>query len=400
MQLPEPHIKIAAINMKCKSNKVIILFLCIISIFNIAKAQIPRGPFFISPQINPDKTVTFRYPAPSAREVKLSIQSENKPVAMTKDTLGIWSVTVRPIKPDIYPYFYIADGVQVIDPLNVSFFPNERFKASLVDIPDDPPLIHSLKDVPHGTVTYEYYPSVEGTTGTLVVYTPPGYEKNSAQKYPVLYLISGTTDLEETWFKVGRINLILDNLISEGKAMPMIVVMPYGNIEARIAEQTGKPKPFDPRSRESNEAIQRAKSFQNDLLTNIIPYVEKNYRVYSDAFNRAIGGFSRGGGQTLRIAFNNPDKFSWICCFSAYLSQQEMERDYKYIYEYPESTNNKLKLLWISVGNEDFLYNQTLEFMNFLKSRNINFKSLITTGGHTWMNTRLYFTEIAKLLFQ
>ncbi len=400
MQLPEHHIKIEAYNMKCKSIKVLILFLCLISIFNIAKAQIPRGPFFISPQINQDKTVTFRYLAPFAREVKLSIQSESKPVAMKMDTLGIWSVTIGPVKPDIYPYFFIADGIQVMDPLNVSFFPNERFKASLVDIPDDPPLIHSLKDVPHGTVTYEYYPSVEGTTGTLVVYTPPGYEKNPAQKYPVFYLISGTTDLEETWFKVGRVNLILDNLISEGKAKPMIVVMPYGNIEARIAEQTGKPKPQDPRGRESEEAVQRAKSFQNDLLTNIIPYIEKNYRVYTDPKNRAVGGFSRGGGQTLRIAFSNLDKFSWICCFSAYLSQQEMEKEYKYIYENPELTNNKLKLFWISVGNEDFLYNQTVEFMNFLKSNNIVYKSLITSGGHTWMNTRLFFTEVTQLLFK
>ncbi len=365
-----------------------------------AIGQVPRGPFIISPQVNPDKTVIFRYLAPSAKDVKLSAQFERNPVAMKKDISGIWSVTVDPVKPDIYPYYFLVDGIQVMDPANVAFFPNERFKASLVDVLGDTPLVHSMKDVPHGAVTYEYYPSIEGTTGSLVIYTPPGYEVDPSKKFPVFYLISGTTDLEETWFKVGRANLILDNLIAEGIAKPMIIVMPYGNVEARIAAQTGKPKPTDPTMREGDEAINRAKAFGNDLVQNIIPQVEKNYRVISNNKNRAIGGFSRGGGQTLRTAFGNMDKFSWICCYSAYLSNQEMEREYKYVYENPERTNKQLKLLWISVGNEDFLYKPTIEFMDFLKAKNINYKSLITTGGHTWMNTKIFFTATAQLLFQ
>jgi enterochelin esterase family protein len=257
-----------------------------------------------------------------------------------------------------------------------------------------------MKDVPHGTVTYEYYPSVEGTTGSLVIYTPPGYEKNPQKKYPVFYLISGTTDTEEDWFKVGRANLILDNLIAEGKAKPMIIVMPYGNVEARVAAQTGKSKPADPKGREGNEALTRAKTFENELVKNIIPYVEKNYHVISNNANRAIGGFSRGGGQTLRTAFSNMDKFSSICCFSAYLTPQEMERDYKNVYENPERTNKELKLFWISVGNEDFLYKQTVDFMDFLKSKNVNYKSLVTSGGHTWMNTKIFLAATAQLLFQ
>lgn len=319
---------------------------------------------------------------------------------MTKDASGIWSITVGPVKPDIYPYSFLVDGIQVMDPANVAYFPNERFKASLVDIPGDTPLIHSMKDVLHGTVTYEYYPSVEGTTGSLVIYTPPGYEKNTTKNYPVFYLISGTTDTEEDWFKVGRANLILDNLIAEGKAKPMIIVMPYGNVEARIAAQTGRPKPADPTMREGNEAINRAKAFGNDLIRNIIPYIERNYFVISNNENRAIGSFSRGGGQTLRTAFGNMDKFSWICCYSAYLTAQEMERDYKYVYENPDRTNKELKLLWVSVGNEDFLYKPTIEFMDFLKAKNINYKSLITSGGHTWMNTKIFLTATAQLLFQ
>lgn len=362
-------------------------------------AQPPRGPFVISPRVKPDKTVTFSYLAPGAKEVKLSGQFQDAPVSMTKDSVGIWSVTVGPIKPDIYPYAFEVDGVTVMDPANVSFFPNERFKGSLVDVPGDTPLIHAMRDVPHGAVNYEYYTSVEGSTGSLVIYTPPGYDQNPSKKYPVFYLISGTTDTEETWYKVGRTNFILDNLIADRKAKPMIIVMPYGNPLARIAEQKGKEKPNDP-VRESPEAAQRAKLFEDDLIKNIIPYVEKNYRAIPNKDNRAIGGFSRGGGQTLQTAFGNMDTFSWICCYSAFLSPQVMESSYKHIYENPAKTNAQLKMLWISVGDDDFLYEGTIEFMEFLKSKNIAFKSLITDGGHTWMNTKLYLAATAPLLFR
>ena len=371
-----------------------------ITIPDLANGQPPRGPFVVSPQVNPDKTIVFRYLAPLAKEVKLSGQFQKEPVLMTKDASGIWSVKVGPVKPDIYPYNFLVDGVSVMDPANVSFFPNERFKASLANIPGEAPLVHSMKDVPHGTITYEYYPSIEGTTGSLVIYTPPGYEKNPMMKYPVFYLISGTTDTEETWFKVGKANLILDNLIAEGKAKPMVIVMPYGNVAATVAAQKGEAKPPDPIGRESADAVKRSNMFEKDLLDNIIPYVEKNYRAIGDGTNRAIGGFSRGGGQTLRTAFGNLDKFSWICCYSAYLTSKEIETSYHYLVENPDNTNQKLKLLWVSVGNEDFLYKQTVEFMDYLKAKKINYKSLITSGGHTWMNTKVYLTETAQLLFQ
>lgn len=376
-----------------------ITFFALLCICSKVAGQPPRGPFIISPQVNPDKTVTFRYLAPRAAVVKLSGQFQKAPVEMVKDSIGIWSVTVGPVKPDIYPYSFQVDGVTVMDPANVSFFPNERFKASLVDVPGDTPLIHALRDVPHGTVNYEYYPSVNNSTGSLVIYTPPGYGKDTAKKYPVFYLISGTTDTEETWFKVGHTNFILDNLIAEGKAKPMIVVMPYGNPMARVSEQTGQPKPADP-PRESPDAANSAKIFEDDLVKNIIPYVEKNYRAIADKDSRAIGGFSRGGGQTLRTAFANMDTFSWICCYSAFLSPQLMESNYKHIYGNPEKTNKQLKLLWVSVGRDDFLYSGTVEFMDFLKARNVHFKSLITDGGHTWMNTKVYLAETAQLLFQ
>ena len=376
----------------------LLTYLLFRSIFT--EGQPPRGPLVVSPEIHNDKSVTFRYLAPSAKDVKLSAQFLKSQVPMTKDSSGIWSVTVAPVKPDIYPYSFNVDGITVMDPANVDFFPNERFKASLVDVPADTPLVHSLRNVPHGTVTYEYYPSLEGSTGSFVIYTPPGYDRNTAQKYPVFYLISGTTDTEETFFKVGRTNFILDNLLADGKAKPMIIVMPYGNTAARIAEQKGAAKPADPISREGADALNRARLFETDLLTKVIPYVDQNYRTLNNRENRAIGGFSRGGGQTLRVAFGNMDKFAWICCYSAYLSKPEMETSFRNIYEKPSQTNKDLKLLWVSVGSEDFLYNQTVEFMDFLKARNVNFKSLVTPGGHTWMNVRTYVTETAQLLFK
>jgi enterochelin esterase family protein len=365
-----------------------------------AAAQPPRGPLVVSPEVHADKKVTFRYMAPAAKEVRLSGQFAKGPQAMIKEASGLWSVTVGPITPDIYPYSFIVDGTTVMDPANVEFFPNERFKASLVNVPGNTPLVHEVRDVPHGSVHYEYYPSVENTTGSLVVYTPPGYDKNAAQKYPVFYLISGTTDTEETFFKVGRTNFILDNLIAEGKAKPMIIVMPYGNTAATIAAQKGGAMPGDPVPRDGADAINRARQFETDLVTKIIPYIDGNYRTINNRESRAIGGFSRGGGQTLRAAFGNMDKFAWVCCYSAYLATPEMESNFPAIYQKPDVTNKNFKLLWISVGNEDFLYKETVVFMDFLKAKGVNFKSLVTPGGHTWMNVKHYVAETVPLLFK
>ncbi|MEO6285467.1 MAG: alpha/beta hydrolase-fold protein [Dyadobacter sp.] len=365
-----------------------------------ALSQPPRGPFVVSPKVLPDKKVTFSYLAPSAKEVKLSgglFGASNVP--MIKDSIGIWSVTVGPVRPDIYSYNFVVDGVNVMDPANEDFFPNERFKSSLFEVPGFTPTISSVRDVPHGSVNYEYYPSVEGTTGTVVVYTPPGYDKDPAKKYPVFYLISGTTDTEESFFKVARTNFILDNLIAEGKAKPMIVVMPYGNMEARIAEQKGGPKPADP-VRDSPDGIVRMRRFSDDLTKNLIPFVDKTYRTIANRDSRAIGGFSRGGGQTLRTSFWNIDKFAWICAYAANLPTSELDGAYSAITSNAENTNKQLKLLWVSVGNEDFMYQDVAPFLNYLTAKKINYKSLITGGGHTWINVRTYLTETAQLLFK
>ncbi|MCP9755800.1 esterase [Lacihabitans sp. CCS-44] len=366
-----------------------------------ASGQPPRGPYVISPKVNADKTVTFSYLAPNATIVLLGGgQFGAVDVPMTKNADGVWSVTFGPIKPDIYPYSFKVDGVTVNDPANVYLFPNERFKGSLVEIPSDVPAIYALKNVPHGTLSYELYPSVEGSTGTIVVYTPPGYTKEKSKKYPVYYLISGTTDTEETFWKVGKVNLMLDNMIAEGKAKPMIVVMPYGNPMAKIAEQTGKDKPADVTSRDGEDALKRMKLFETDLITNIIPYVEKNYRVITNRDNRAIGGFSRGGGQTLRAAFNNVDKFAYVCSYASYISPAEMDKSFTNITANPAKTNKDFKLLWSGIGTEDFLYKGTTEWEAYLKDKKINVKTYAIPGGHTWMNVKQYLNETLPVLFK
>jgi enterochelin esterase-like enzyme len=279
-------------------------------------------------------------------------------------------------------------GYRLPIPTNIHIFPNEKFKSSLVDIQGDKPAIYSALDVPHGEISYCYYKSKTlNTIRPLLVYTPPGYNKNNS-KYPVFYLISGTTDTEETWFKVGHANFILDNLISQNKAVPMIIVMPYGNT------LTGTPDPS------SLKAADMYKVFNDDLIGSIIPYVEENFRALPNREKRAIAGFSRGGGQTLFAGFNNLDKFAWIGSYSAYLTKEVVEKYFPGIVAKPEEINKQLKLLWLGVGNEDFLYKAATDFDNLLKEKKIEHKSLVTSGGHTWMNARHYLTETLQLYFK
>jgi len=374
------------------NKKVFVWFLFVSVLLSpsiVLYAQPPRGPLVISPKVNSGNTVTFNYLAPDAKVVILDGQF-GKPIPMSKGENGIWSVTTEPIKPDIYPYCFVVDGTKVMDPANVEFFPNEFFKSSLVDIPGNVPLVHSMQNVAHGTIIYSTYQSksMNGMFRPLVIYTPPGYEENPGTKYPVLYLISGTTDTEETWYKVGRANLILDNLIAQGKAVPMIVVMPFGNNGIAVNGPSGP------------DVVPMYKAFNNDFINDIIPFTEKNYRVKADRENRAVAGFSRGGGQTLWAGLSNTDKFASICSFSAYLTTDSFEQNFSSFYANPENTNKKMKLFWLSVGSEDFLYKQAVEFMDLLKAKNIKTKTMITTGGHTWMNCKLFLSEAAPLLFK
>ncbi len=346
-------------------------------------------PEVISPEVNKDNTVIFRFYAPTANEVKLDAQFLKSPVLMEKNTDGVFSVKVGPVSPDMYPYCFKVDGINVADPKNTAIFPNEGFQYSLVEITGDKPLVHTIKDVPHGTVSYHYYNNPELGIRPVVIYTPPGYEKNVNKDYPVLYLLHGTTDVEETWTKVGRANIILDNLINEGKAEPMIIVMPYGRAFPVISKSSGSLRNWD-----------NLQEFKKDFFNNLMPFVEGNYRVKKDNNSRAIAGFSGGGGTSLYFGLNNPDYFRWVVGFAPGMKTDEFERNNEVIFNNPEQANKHLKLFWMGVGKDDFVYTILKDYYKILDEKNIKYESFLSDGGHTWMNCKLFLSIIAQKLFK
>lgn len=365
------------------------IFFCVLyGLLYLTDAQ-PISQSIISPQVNPDNTVTFRYLAPKAKEVKLNVQFERNPVQMVKDSSGIWSYQSNPVTPDMYPYFFIVNGVQVNDPLNQSIFPNEGFKSSIVEITGDKPSVHTIQNVPHGTLSYRYYYSAELGVRPVVIYTPAGYEKNSKTRYPVLYLLHGTTDTEETWTKVGRAHIILDNLIHSGKATPMIVVMPYGRAYPLISKSAGSLRNWD-----------NLQEFSKDFFNNLMPFVEANYQTININNSRAVAGFSGGGGEALYLALNNQNTFSWLCGFAPGMLENEFERNNAGAFSNPEKTNQNLKLFWIGVGKEDITHNVVQKYHSVLETKKINHELFISEGGHTWMNCKLYLSTIVPKLFK
>ena len=354
-----------------------------------------------SPLVSMAGAVTFNLQAPNAKEVLLSSQFLKEPVPMVKGRNGLWTLTVTPEKRDIYPYNFIVDGVSISDPLNKDIFPNENFKASLVEIPAgfafrrpgapapqaQQGVPYGVRDVPHGKMQYcQYRSSVLNAWRPLVVYTPAGYE-TSGKRYPVFYLISGTTDTEETWYKVGKLNTILDNLIADGKAEPMIVVMPYGNMGST-------PQPT------SMAATKVYDVFARELTECVMPYVEQSFRTVNDRDHRAIAGFSRGGGQSLFTALSHPDKFAWLASYSAYLTPEMMDTCFPQYGRNPALINDQFKLVWYGVGSEDFLYKQVVENREYLDKKGIKHEDMTTGGGHTWMNARTYLNETLQKFFK
>ncbi len=349
-----------------------------------------QSPLQESVVINGDETVTFRYQNDRAREVWVDVQfaGRNK---MTRDAkTGWWTATLGPAAPDMYPYCFVVDGVSVMDPLCEQYFPNEGFKNSLLELRSTKgPLAHDIRPVPHGTVSYiSYYSKSLGATNHAVVYLPPSYKSHPERKYPVFYLISGTTDTEEVYFKVGRANYILDNLVAEGRAKEMIIVMPYGNPYKLLT------KPIDlaavPQNRFGGDV------FSNDLVNDLMPFVEQHFPTVNDRDHRAIGGFSRGGNQGLSCGLHNLDKFSYLCSYSSFTST-----DIPNVYDNSADTNNKLHLFWLGVGTDDFLYGNARDYMEFLDKKGIRSVKEFTNDkfGHTWMNAKYFLEKTMCLLF-
>ena len=333
--------------------------------------------------IHPDGRITFNHEAPNAKKVELSGQFMDKNMPMVRNSRGIWSATVKPAKADIYPYNFVVDGVSAQAQNNMAIFPNENFKASILEIPDKDAL-NTVNDVPHGKVQYMMFKSdVMGEYRPVLVYTPAEYEKGN-KKYPVFYLVSGTTDTEETWFKVGKVNVILDNLIAQGKAVPMIVVMPYGNVFGSTPSPT------------TLAAAKMYQKFEQELTECVMPFVEKNFRTKNNRESRAIAGFSRGGGQSLYSVYSNFDKFAYLASYSAYLTPEVMDTYFPDL----QSKMSQLKLMWFGVGTSDFLYQNVLDHQNYFDEKGIKYEKMFTEGGHTWMNARTYLAETLQKFFK
>ena len=311
-------------------------------------------------RINADGTVTFQYKNDQAKEVLVDVQFAGRNAMQRDEQTGLWTVTLgvkgdvkAPVAPDMYPYCFIVDGVSVMDPENPQYFPNEGFKNSLLEIPGKDGLAHDIKNVPHGQLEYiHYYSKSLGATNQAVVYLPPKYKENKDKKYPVFYLISGTTDTEEVYYKVGRVNYILDNLLAEGKAEEMIVVLPYGNPYKLLPAQPTMGLGGMPQTRFGGDV------FSLDLNNDLMPYVESHYRTINDKDHRAIGGFSRGGNQGLFNGLSHLDKFSYLCSYSSFTST-----DIPNVYDNAADTNSKIRLFWLGVGTDDFLFGNARDSM-------------------------------------
>jgi len=346
------------------------------------------APPIVSPELLPDHRVTFRFQAPNAKQVFLSLEGAQK-IAMTRDEKGLWSVTTPSLEPDRYSYTFQVDGVSLMDPHNPLITPNLLGSASAVRVPGTPPEVWEVADVPRGVVHHHFYKSgLIGDQRDYYVYTPPAYSPK-AKPYPVLYLLHGFSDDASAWTTVGQANVILDNLIAAGKIKPLVVVMPLGYGEPRILAR-GSDR--DPSLTRSNK-----EKFRDALLAEVMPQVEHDYRVSKDRKMRAITGLSMGGAESLLTGLNALDRFAWVGSFSA----GSLGADYAATFpKLDAKANARLKLLWIACGVDDRLIKDNRQFRDWLQSKDVKLTFVETPGAHTWPVWRRNLAVFTPLLFQ
>lgn len=311
---------------------------------------------------------------------------------MQKDAQDVWTVMIGPIEPDLYGYTFVADGVSLIDPSNPTMKPNLLGKTSLVHIPGPSSLPWEINDVPRGEVHHHFYRSaVVGDDRNYFVYTPPGYDPGAKKLYPVLYLLHGYSDDASAWTAVGQAHVILDNLIAQGKAKPMLIVMPLGYGAPEILAR-GSSSFSDPTLVRRNYD-----KFRDALFAEVIPQVEKTHKVARDRNSRAIAGLSMGGAESLYVGLNALDRFAWIGSFSAGGAPQDFSSSYPAL---DSKANSQIRLLWIACGTEDRLITPNRKFREWLTSKDIRHAGIETPGAHTWMVWRRNLAAFAPLLFQ
>ncbi len=370
-------------------------------IFNVttsdAQPRFPQGPVVVSPEVAANRQVTFRILAPKADTVQLASSGDipgigfGQPKTLTKGTNGVWEVAVGPLPPGAYRYGFNVDGVTVVDPRNPKTSESNENTWSLVQVPGAEWM--DTRDVPHGAVAeVTYWATTLKRFRRLHVYTPPGYEAGEG-KYPVFYLLHGAFDSDDSWSSVGRAGFILDNLIAAGKARPMVVIMPHGH--------TG---PF-------SFGMPLAGEFEPEFINDIMPQMEKRYRVYTDRQHRAMAGLSMGGAQTLNIGIPNLDKFAYLGVYSSGIfgfaggmggnqpPGPSFEEKNKVILD-DARLKDGLKLFWFATGKDDFLVATSRATVAMFKQHQFNLSYKETEGAHTWDNWREYLREFAPLLFQ
>jgi enterochelin esterase-like enzyme len=385
-----------------------------------------QGPQVVSPEVAADRRVTFRILAAQAQNVRLTggdipalaggrgapgAAATPPPGQMTKADSGVWEVTLGPIDPGAYRYNFNVDGVTVIDPRNPSISESNNNVWSLVYVPGAD--FMDTRDVPHGAVAaVTYYSTALSKFRRMHVYTPPGYELGK-DKFPVFYLLHGAGDCDEAWTSVGRAGFIVDNLIAAKKAKPMIVVMPAGHTSQTAGGRGAAPAAPAPAGGRA-QAAPPLDEFGRDFVTDIMPYVEKNYRTVNDRAHRAIAGLSMGGSQTLNVSFAHLDKFAYIGVYSSGIlggggrapaaapaptPQSSWEQTHLATLD-DAGLKKGLKMVWFATGADDGLIANSKATVDMLKKHGFNAAFKESPGAHTWINWRNYLNEFAPQLFQ
>ncbi len=353
-----------------------------------------------SPEILADGRVVLRIYAPKATEVSVSgdwiPQGLGTGGRLTKDESGVWSITVGPLPADLYNYALTVDGVRTLDPKNAMIKQGVTSIDNMFYLPGAQAAFEEQKAVPHGEIRKVWYKSsTMNEERRLHVYFPPGYESGKG-RYPVFYLLHGGGDEDSGWSTIGRAGFIIDNLIAAGKAKPMIVVMPNGSLPRPPVVPGAPPDPA------ATTAFQDR--FTSELLRDVVPFIEKTYRVLAGSRNRAIAGLSMGGGQTLRVVATNPDKFAYVAVWSMGVNPQttaDFEKRNAAFLENGAKINEQVRLFEVTCGEKDTLaFAGSKNLDEILKRRSINHTAIVSPGGHTWINWRRYLNDYAPKLFR
>lgn len=364
--------------------RTLALLLTIMPVLLLAEAPAPEAPVF-SPEIKPDYQVTFRLKAPSAKAVNLRAQWTKEKLSLTKADDGTWSLTTA-VNPGVWEYGFDLDGVAMIDPTNPAIKPQRQPNTSILHLPGTPPNVWDFQNVPHGAVTtHTYLSKALGTQRACDVYTPPGYGTSNIT-YPLLVLQHGSSDNYRTWTVHGKANWILDNLIAQGKAQPMVILMIDGHPHGMVKWEGGP---------EQRDAAMEA--FRHELLDDAIPLVEQSYRVSKDRNQRALAGLSMGGMHTLTVGLTGDYPFAYLGAFSAAPPSATYQAP---ILDHAADANAKIKLLWIAIGENDFLLKPNQELLAKFKEKDLHHEFKTTAGDHSWPIWRNYLAEFLPRIFQ